>query len=373
MHVCNHVNVTFAPPARIAANWSCVVGQHVHHHLPFIKRTHMAIKVGINGFGRIGRLVFRNLLAHHPGVEVVKINDLTDNQTLAHLLKYDSVHGRFQGTVQADDTSLTVNGKRILVSAEKDPANLNWGAVGADIIIESTGRFTDGEKARLHLAAGAKKVIVSAPGKGVDATIVLGVNDQLLKPGLTVISNASCTTNCLAPMVKVLHDNFGIDRGFMTTVHAYTQDQSLQDGPHKDLRRARAAAVNIVPTSTGAAKALGEVIPEIKGKLDGFAARVPVPDGSLTDFVAYLNKPADVAAINAAFKAAADGPMKGILYFMEDEIVSSDIVGDPHSCIFDSKCTMANGNLVKVIGWYDNEWGYSSRTAELVTRWAEIG
>ncbi len=328
----------------------------------------MAIKVGINGFGRIGRLVFRALI-DSPAVEIVKINDLTDNATLAHLLKYDTAHGKFKGTVSADDVSLTVNGRRIIASAEKDPAKLEWGALGVDVVVESTGIFVSQEKASLHIQAGAKKVIISAPAKGdVDATIVLGVNDHMLKPEHKIISNASCTTNCLAPMVKVLEDNFGIVSGFMTTVHAYTADQNLQDAPHRDLRRARAAGLNIVPTSTGAAKALGLVVPSVKGKLDGFATRVPVLDGSLTDLTVVLQRAATVEEINAAMKAAAEGPLKGILEYSTEPLVSSDIVGNGASCIFDSELTNAMGTLVKVVGWYDNEWGYSCRVAELVQR-----
>lgn len=329
----------------------------------------MAIKVGINGFGRIGRLVFR-MLMDSPQVEVVKINDLTDNATLAHLLKYDTVHGKFKGTVTADETSITVNGKRIIGSSEKDPLKLGWGELGVDVVVESTGVFVSQEKAMLHVQAGARKVLITAPAKGdVDATVVLGVNGHVLKPEHRIISNASCTTNCLAPMVKILDDSFGIVNGFMTTVHAYTADQNLQDAPHRDLRRARAAAMNIVPTSTGAAKALGLVLPQVKGLLDGFATRVPVPDGSLTDFTAILKKPATKEEINAAFKSAATaGPLKGILEYSEEELVSSDIVGNPHSCIFDSKLTNVQGSLVKIVGWYDNEYGYSSRVADLVTR-----
>lgn len=328
----------------------------------------MAIKVGINGFGRIGRLVFRALI-DNPAVEIVKINDLTDNATLAHLLKYDTAHGKFKGTISADEESITVNGKRIVASSEKDPSLLAWGDLGVSVVIESTGIFVSQEKASLHLKAGAKKVIISAPAKGeVDATIVLGVNDDTLKPEHKIISNASCTTNCLAPMAKVLHEHFGIEGGFMTTVHAYTADQNLQDAPHRDLRRARAAAENIVPTTTGAAKAVGLVLPALKGKLDGFAARVPVPDGSLTDLTVILTKPATKEEINAAMKAAAEGPLKGILEYSEEPLVSTDIVGNPSSCIFDSDLTSVNGKLAKVVGWYDNEWGYSSRVAELVLK-----
>lgn len=326
----------------------------------------MATKVGINGFGRIGRLVFRALI-NNPEYEVVKINDLTDNATLAHLLKFDSVHGRFDGTVSSDEESITVNGQRILASAERNPENLGWGDLGADIVVESTGVFRTREKAALHLAAGAKKVVISAPASGaVDATIVLGVNDEILTADMEIISNASCTTNCLAPMVKVLNDNFGLVSGYITTIHAYTADQRIQDAPHSDLRRARAAAVNIVPTSTGAAKAVGLVLPELAGKLDGIAARVPVPDGSLTDLTAVLSREVTAEEINAAMKAAADGPLKGILEFSTDPLVSSDIVGNPHSCIFDSGMTSSSGTLVKVIGWYDNEWGYSSRVVDLL-------
>jgi glyceraldehyde 3-phosphate dehydrogenase len=328
----------------------------------------MAIKVGINGFGRIGRLVFRALI-DNPKVEIVKINDLTNNETLAHLLKYDSVHGRFNGTVSWDEESLTVNGTRILCSAEKDPAKLAWGEVGATIIAECTGRFTNKETCAGHLSAGAKKVVISAPGKGaVDATVVLGVNDEILTPDMQIISNASCTTNCLAPMAKVLDESFGIVTGFMTTVHAYTADQNIQDAPHRDLRRARAAAVNIVPTTTGAAKAVGLVLPNLKGKLDGFAARVPIPDGSLTDLTVVLKKAATAEEINAAMKAASEGSLKGILEYSTDPLVSSDIVGNPYSCIFDSPLTSSMGTLVKVVGWYDNEWGYSCRVAELILK-----
>ena len=328
----------------------------------------MAIKVGINGFGRIGRLVFRALI-DNPNVEIVKINDLTDNATLAHLLKWDSVHGKFKGTVSADNDSLTVNGRRIIASAERNPEALGWGELGVDVVVESTGIFTDRAKAGLHISAGAKKVIISAPAKGaVDATVVLGVNDNVLTPDMQIISNASCTTNCLAPMVKVLHETFGVVQGFMTTIHAYTADQSLQDAPHRDLRRARAAAVNIVPTTTGAASAVGEVLPELKGKLDGNAIRVPVPDGSVTDFTAVLARPATVAEINAAFQAAAAGSLKGILEYSDEPLVSSDIIGNAHSCIFDSDLTTANGTLVKVVGWYDNEWGYSNRVADLIMK-----
>jgi glyceraldehyde 3-phosphate dehydrogenase len=327
----------------------------------------MAIKVGINGFGRIGRLVFR-LLIENPEVEIVKINDLTDNKTLAQLLKYDSVHGPFNGTVTSDDDSLTVNGNRILCSAERNPENLGWGDLGVDIVIECTGVFRNREKAGLHLKAGAKKVVISAPAKGeVDATVVLGVNDDILTSDMQIISNASCTTNCLAPMAKILDEKFGIERGFMTTIHAYTADQNIQDAPHSDLRRARAAAVNIVPTTTGAAVAVGLVLPQLKGKLDGIAARVPIPDGSLTDLTVELGKDVTAEEINAAMKEASEGKLKGILEYSEDPLVSSDIVHNPHSCIFDSQMTSVNGRLAKIVGWYDNEWGYSARVADLVT------
>ncbi|MCL4141131.1 UNVERIFIED_CONTAM: hypothetical protein GTU68_015591 [Idotea baltica] len=328
----------------------------------------MSIKVGINGFGRIGRLVFRTLI-DNPNVEIVKINDLTDNATLAQLLKFDSIHGKFGGTVTSDDESLTVNGTRILASAERNPEDLAWGDLGVDIVVESTGVFRTREKAALHINAGAKKVIISAPASGaVDATVVLGVNDSILTSDMTVISNASCTTNCLAPMAKVLDDSFGLVSGYITTIHAYTADQRIQDAPHKDLRRARAAAINIVPTSTGAAKAVGLVLPQLAGKLDGIAARVPVPDGSLTDLTAILSREVTAEEINAAMKAAADGPLKGYLEYSTDPLVSSDIVGNPHSCIFDSGMTSSNGTLVKVVGWYDNEWGYSSRVADLLLK-----
>ncbi|WP_026462835.1 type I glyceraldehyde-3-phosphate dehydrogenase [Adhaeribacter aquaticus] len=324
------------------------------------------IKVAINGFGRIGRLTFRALL-EKENVEVVGINDLTDNNTLAHLLKYDSVHGRFNGTVSADEQSLTVNGQRIEVFAERDPKNLPWGKLGVDVVLESTGRFVDEKGAGGHLEAGAKKVVISAPAKGNIPTVVLGVNQNILTGSETILSNASCTTNCLAPMAKVLDDAFGLEKGYITTVHAYTSDQNLHDGPHSDLRRARAAALNIVPTSTGAAKAVGLVLPHLNGKLDGIAMRVPVPTGSLTDLTAVLKKPATKAEINAAFKAAAEGEFKGILEYTEDPIVSIDIVGNTHSCIFDSALTSVSDTLVKVVGWYDNESGYSNRAADLIS------
>jgi glyceraldehyde 3-phosphate dehydrogenase len=324
------------------------------------------VKVGINGFGRIGRLVFRQAMKRDD-IEIVAINDLTDAATLAHLLKYDSNHGKFEGTVSVDGTDLVVNGKKLKVFAERDPAALPWKEVGAEIVVESTGRFTKKDDAGKHLAGGAKKVIISAPASGeVDATTVVGVNDKVLTGKETVLSNASCTTNCLAPMAKVLQDKFGIEQGFMTTVHAYTNDQAILDIPHKDLRRARAAAVSIIPTSTGAAKAIGLVIPELAGKLDGMAMRVPVPDGSVTDLNLILSKEATKEEINAAMKEAAEGPLKGILEYCVDPIVSHDIVGNPHSCIFDSKLTMAKGKFVKVVGWYDNELGYSTRVVDLI-------
>ncbi len=332
----------------------------------------MAIKIGINGFGRIGRLVFR-ILIDNPEVEIVKINDLTNNKALANLLKYDTAHGRFNGTVEYDDESLTVNGKRIVASSERNPANLGWGDLGVEFVIEATGVFLNKEKAQGHFDAGAKKVVLTAPGKGeVDATVVLGVNDEVLKPDFTVISNASCTTNCLAPMAKVLNDTFGIVSGYMTTIHAYTANQNLQDGPHKDLRRARAAAQNIIPTTTGAAKAVGLVLPELKGKLHGFAARVPVINGSLTDLTVVVSREVTAEEVNAALKAASEGPMKGILEYSTDPLVSADIIGNPHSCIVDSDMTDADGTLVKVVGWYDNEWGYSSRVADLVIKVANM-
>jgi glyceraldehyde 3-phosphate dehydrogenase len=327
----------------------------------------MAKRIAINGFGRIGRLTFRNLI-QMEGIEVVAINDLTDNATLAHLLKYDSVHGKFPGTVSADEHFLYVNNKKIHAIAERDPKALPWKDMGIDIVIESTGRFTDRETAGLHLSAGAKKVIISAPAKGDIPTIVLGVNDEVIHADHNIYSNASCTTNCLAPMVKVLDDAFGVESGFMTTIHAYTADQRIQDSPHEDLRRARAAAISIVPTSTGAAKAVGLVLPHLKGKLNGNAMRVPVPDGSVTDFTATLKKPATVEEINAAFKAASETYLKGILEYCEEPIVSSDILGNPHSCIYDVDLTMVQGNTAKIVGWYDNEAGYSARLAQLADR-----
>ncbi|MDO8731222.1 MAG: type I glyceraldehyde-3-phosphate dehydrogenase [Actinomycetota bacterium] len=326
----------------------------------------MTVKVGINGFGRIGRNFFRALLDSSAEIEIVGINDLTDTKTLAHLLKYDSVLGRIGVSVVAGDGEITVDGKSIPIFSERDPADLPWAKVGAEIVIESTGFFTDAESAGKHLAAGAKKVIISAPAKGEDITIVMGVNDDKYDPAAhNIISNASCTTNCLAPMAKVLDDAFGIERGMMTTIHAYTNDQKILDFPHSDLRRARAASLNMIPTSTGAAKAIGLVMPHLLGKLDGYSMRVPVPTGSATDLTVELKKPATREEINAAMKAAADGPLKGILEYTEDPIVSTDIVNDPASCVFDSLLTNVNGNMVKVLGWYDNEWGYSNRLIDL--------
>jgi len=328
----------------------------------------VAIKVGINGFGRIGRNFYRAVAKQGADIEIVGVNDITDPATLAHLLKYDSVHGRLDAEVKPTGDGISVSGKEFRVTAERDPANLPWKELGAEIVIESTGLFTDRDKAAKHMDAGAKKVIISAPAKGEDGTFVIGVNAHEYDPAKHhIISNASCTTNCVVPMAKVLRDAFGIEKGLMTTVHAYTNDQNLLDLAHKDLRRARASAVNIVPSSTGAAKAASLAIPELKGKLDGFAMRVPVPDGSVTDLVVILEQEVTAADINAAFQAAASsGPLAGVLEYTEDPIVSSDIVGNPHSCIFDSKLTMANGSLVKVVGWYDNEWGYSNRLVDLV-------
>ena len=328
----------------------------------------MTTKIGINGFGRIGRLVFR-AMKNDPDLEVVAINDLGDIPTMAHLLKYDSVHGRaFEEVVVVED-GFIADGAHVKVLSQRDPALLPWGELGVDIVIESTGFFTDGEKAKAHLEAGAKKVIISAPGKNVDKTIVMGVNDaDYDKATDNIVSNASCTTNCLAPFAKVLLDNFGIKRGFMNTIHAYTNDQKILDLPHKDLRRARAASMSMIPTTTGAARAVALVLPELKGKLDGFATRVPTPDGSMVDLTVELEKDVTIDEINAAMKAAAEGPMKGILEYMEDPIVSIDIVGDPSSSIFDSKLTMVlggEGNFVKCISWYDNEWGYSNRVKDL--------
>jgi len=326
----------------------------------------MAIRIAINGFGRIGRLVFRTLIQRGMDVDLVGINDLTDAATLAHLLKYDSMHGKFSGTVEVADGGLLVNGKLVAISKEKQIENLPWSNL--DVVIESTGVFTTKADLEKHLKH-TRKVLLTAPAKDtLDGSVVIGVNEDTLTGAEKTISNASCTTNCLAPMVKILNDTFGIVQGYMTTVHAYTNDQNILDLPHKDLRRARAAAVNIIPTTTGAAKAVSEVIPAMKGKLDGMAFRVPVADGSITDFTAVLAKSATRDEINAAFKAAADGPLKGILEYSTDPLVSTDIIGNPHSCIFDSKLTLSAGTTVKVVGWYDNEWGYSNRIAELVVK-----
>jgi len=327
----------------------------------------VTVRVGINGFGRIGRNFFRAALAQGADIEVVGANDLTDNKTLAHLLKYDSILGRLKDDVSYDEENIIVGGRKIRALAERDPAALPWKELGADVVVESTGLFTDATKARAHIDGGAQKVIISAPAKNEDFTVVLGANDGDYDPAKHhIISNASCTTNCLAPMAKVLHDTFTIERGLMTTIHAYTQDQNLQDGPHDDLRRARAAALNIVPTSTGAAKAIGLVLPDLQGKLDGFAFRIPIPTGSATDLTVTVSRDTTVEEVNAAFKAAADGPFKGYLTYTEDEIVSSDIVTDPSSCTFDAKLTKVIGNQVKIVGWYDNEWGYSNRLVDLV-------
>lgn len=324
-------------------------------------------RVAINGFGRIGRLTFKALL-QKENIEVVAINDLTDTATLAHLLKYDSVHGKFDGTVAATEDGIVVNGTKIKIYAEREPKNLPWGELNIDVVLESTGLFVNEEGAGQHMAAGARKVVISAPAKGNIPTVVLGVNENTLTGEETIMSNASCTTNCLAPMAKVLDDAFGIEKGYISTVHAYTADQRIQDAPHKDLRRARSGAVSIIPTSTGAAKAVGLVLPHLKGKLDGIALRVPIPDGSLTDLTAVVKRNVTAEEVNAAMKAAAEGPMKGILEYTEDPIVSIDIVGNPHSNIFDSQLTSARGNLVKLVGWYDNEAGYSHRAADLIER-----
>jgi len=329
----------------------------------------MSIKVGINGFGRIGRNFFRAAKQQGLDIDFVAVNDITDAKTLAHLLKYDSVLGTFPGEVTSTESSIIADGEELRVLAEKDPANLPWKELGARIVIESTGLFTKREDADKHIAAGAEKVIISAPAKGEDITMVLGVNDDAYDPkSHNVISNASCTTNCVVPMAKVLDDAFGIDQGFMTTIHAYTNDQRILDLPHTDLRRARAAAINIIPTSTGAARTTGVVIPHLKGKVDGLAMRVPIPDGSVTDLVATLKRDASIEEVNAAYRAAAErGPLAGKLVYTEDPIVSSDIVGSSASCTFDALSTMAIGNMVKVLGWYDNEWGYSHRLVDLTT------
>lgn len=324
----------------------------------------MSTRIAINGFGRIGRLAFRQLL-NMEGAEIVAINDLTDNETLAHLLRYDSIHGKFGREVAVSENGFVIDGKNIAVFTERDPERLPWASLNIDIVLECTGVFRDEAGAGKHLTAGAKKVAISAPAKGNIPTVVLGVNDETLTGSETIVSNASCTTNCLAPMVKVLDDAFGVEQGYITTIHSYTADQRLQDAPHSDLRRARAAALNMVPTSTGAAIAVGKVLPHLNGKLDGSAMRVPTPDGSITDLVALVGREVTAEEVNAAMKAAAEGPLKGILYYTEDPIVSSDIIGDEHSCIFDSPLTATSGRMVKVFGWYDNEMGYATRLAEL--------
>ena len=332
------------------------------------------VKVAINGFGRIGRITFRALLKKE-NVEVVAFNDLTDTKTLGHLLKYDSVHGKFPGTVEVDGEYLVINGKRIKVYAERDPANLPWGELNVDIVAECTGIFRKREQMNKHLEAGAKKVVLSVPSatpEDVDSTIVLGVNDDVLKPEHKLVSNAACTTNCLSPVAKVLNDNFGIKAGLMNTIHSYTNDQIILDAPHKDLRRARSAAVSIIPTSTGAAKAIGLVIPELDGKLHGLAMRVPTPDGSVVDLTCELENVPTVEEINAAMKAASEGPMKGILEYCTDPVVSVDIIGNSHSSIFDAELTMVKGNIVKIVSWYDNENGYSNRLADLMEKMASM-
>ena len=328
----------------------------------------MTTRVGINGFGRIGRNFFRAALKQGADFEVVAVNDLTDTKTLAHLLKYDSILGRFDGEVSFTEDSLIVNGKEIKVLAQRNPADLPWGELGVEVVVESTGFFTDGEKAKAHIEAGAKKVVISAPAKNVDGTFVMGVNDGDYTNDLNIVSNASCTTNCLAPLAKVLHENFGIERGIMTTIHSYTGDQRILDAPHKDLRRARAAALNMIPTKTGAAQAVALVLPELKGRFDGLAVRVPTPTGSLTDLTFVAEKEVSVEAIKAAVKAAAEGELKGVLEYTEDPIVSHDIVGNPHTSIFDATETKVIGNLVKVLSWYDNEWGYSNALVRQIGR-----
>ena len=326
-------------------------------------------RIAINGFGRIGRLAFRQMMSR-PGIQVVGINDLTDVDTLAHLLKYDSIHGLFPGEVSVSGGNLVVNGSEIRITADRNPSDLPWGDMGVDLVVESTGVFTEADKARAHITAGAGKVIISAPAKGDLKTVVLGVNDDILTADDLIVSNASCTTNCLAPMAKVLNDTFGLEKGYITTVHAYTADQRLQDAPHRDLRRARAAALSMIPTSTGAAKAVGLVLPELAGKLDGMAVRVPTPTGSVTDLTAVLKREATTEEVNAALKAAANGPMKGVLQYCEDPIVSVDIVGNTHSCILDAALTKCSGTLVKLFGWYDNEAGYATRVVDLAERLA---
>ena len=326
----------------------------------------MTTRVGINGFGRIGRNFFRAALEQGADIEIVAVNDLTDNKTLAHLLKYDSITGRFQGEVSYDDEGIVVDGKHIKVLAQRNPADLPWGELGVEVVVESTGLFTDGEKAKAHIEAGAKKVVISAPAKNVDGTFVMGVNEaDYDNATMNIVSNASCTTNCLAPLAKVLEENFGIERGIMTTIHSYTGDQRVLDAPHKDLRRARAAALNMIPTKTGAAQAVALVLPALAGKFDGLAVRVPTPTGSLTDLTFIAKKEVSVEAVKAAVKAAAEGELKGVLEYTEDPIVSSDIVGDPHTSIFDATETKVIGNLVKVLSWYDNEWGYSNALVRL--------
>ena len=326
----------------------------------------MTTRVGINGFGRIGRNFFRAALEQGADIEIVAVNDLTDNKTLAHLLKYDSITGRFQGEVSYDDEGIVVDGKHIKVLAQRNPADLPWGELGVEVVVESTGFFTDGEKAKAHIEAGAKKVVISAPAKNVDGTFVMGVNEaDYDNATMNIVSNASCTTNCLAPLAKVLEENFGIERGIMTTIHSYTGDQRVLDAPHWDLRRARAAALNMIPTKTGAAQAVALVLPALAGKFDGLAVRVPTPTGSLTDLTFIAKKEVSVEAVKAAVKAAAEGELKGVLKYTEDPIVSSDIVGDPHTSIFDATETKVIGNLVKVLSWYDNEWGYSNALVRL--------
>ena len=327
----------------------------------------MTQKVAINGFGRIGRLAFRTLMARNT-IDVVAINDLTDVNTLAHLLKYDSVQGPFQGTIEVSKGNLVVNGEEIIVCANRNPEELPWGDLGVDVVVESTGVFRDEDGAGKHITAGAKKVVISAPAKGNVKTIVLGVNDEILSSDDTILSNASCTTNCLAPMAKVLNDAFGINKGYITTIHAYTSDQNLQDAPHSDLRRARAAALSMIPTTTGAAAAVGLVLPELKGRLDGKAIRVPTPSGSITDLTVVLDKETSVEEVNALMQSASENQMKGILEYTQEPIVSVDIVGNTHSCIFDSQLTSVNGNLVKVFGWYDNEAGYATRVVDLLEK-----
>jgi len=332
----------------------------------------VTIKIGINGFGRIGRNVFRALEKQRAegtaDIEVLAVNDITDNATLAHLLRYDSVLGRFDGTVEVSGDELIVNGKHIKALEEKDPANLPWGDLGVDVVIESSGIFTDGESASKHIKAGAKKVVISAPAKGEDLTVVMGINDSSYDGTQNILSNASCTTNCVAPMIKVLHDAFGLQTGFMSTIHAYTGDQRVHDAPHKDLRRARAAAINIIPTTSGAAEATALALPELEGRITGMAYRVPVPDGSVTDLTATLDSDVTVESVNDAFRKAAEGELKGVMVYTEDPIVSTDIVGEPASCTFDAGMTKVLGNrTVKIVGWYDNEWGYSNRVVDLTT------